>query len=65
VDTGKNPSHPTGVDVTRIGLGAPPRPPLVGKTPRPSGLSMDHGIDYGYCFFLRFVFSVSFALLTT
>ena len=33
----KNPSDPVGVDLARIGLGAPPRPPLAGTTLGPSG----------------------------
>ena len=39
----ENPNDPLGVDLTRIGLGAPPRPPLGGMTPRPSGLGLDGG----------------------
>jgi hypothetical protein len=42
VDASKNPIDPMGMDVTQIGLGAPLRPPLVGKTPHPSSPSMEH-----------------------
>ena len=44
-----NPNDPLSVDLARIGLGAPPRPPLGGATPRPSGLGLDG--DKG-CFLL-------------
>ena len=57
VDTSKNPCDPPGVDVARIGLGAPPRPPLIGETPRPSGSVMEHGTCYSFWFFLCFSFS--------
>ncbi|CAD6215442.1 unnamed protein product [Miscanthus lutarioriparius] len=46
VDTDKNPYDASGMDVARIGLGAPPRPPLVGETPRPSGSGMEHGTEH-------------------
>jgi len=57
VDIDKKPYDPLGADVARIGLGAPPRPPLIGETPRPSGLGMEHGTGYSFCFFLSFSFS--------
>ena len=57
MDTGENPYDPLGADVARIGLGAPPRPPLVGETPRPSGSGMEHGTGYSFWFFLSFSFS--------
>ena len=38
-----DPNDPVGVDVARIGLGAPSRPSLVGETPRPFGLGMALG----------------------
>ena len=49
----ENPDDPLGVDLARIGLGAPPRPPLGGTTPRPSG----PGLDGGEGCFLLVVFS--------
>jgi hypothetical protein len=52
VHTGESPSDPAGVDVAQIGLGSPPRPSLVGGTPRPSGPGMEHGIGRSYRFFL-------------
>ena len=64
MDTGKNPCDPTGMDVAWIGLGVPPRPPLIGETPRPSGLGMEHGTGCSYCLFLAFVLSTPCALLT-
>ena len=42
-DTDENPDDPLGVDLARIGLRAPPRPPLGGMTPRPSSPSLDGG----------------------
>ena len=39
----KNPNDPVGVDLARIGLGAPPRPLLVGATPRPSAPGLAGG----------------------
>ena len=48
----ENPDDPLGVDVARIGLGAPPKPSLDGSTPRPSGA----GLDGGECYFLFLVF---------
>ena len=65
VDTDKNPYDPPGADVARIGLGVPPRPPLVGETHHPSVPGMDHGIGCSFWFFLNFSFSAPFALLTT
>jgi len=50
--TDENPNDPLGVDLARIGLGAPPRSLLVGPTPRPSGA----GLDGGECYFLFLVF---------
>ena len=41
------------MDLSRIGLGAPPRPPLGGSTPRPSGAGLDGG--EGYFLFLVFI----------
>ena len=41
--TNENLNDPLGVDLARIGLGAPPRPPLGGTTPRPSGPGLDGG----------------------
>jgi hypothetical protein len=41
-----NPNDPMGVDLARIGLGAPPRPPLVGMTPGPSGPGQASGEGY-------------------
>ena len=63
-DTSKNPYDPMGMDVAQIGLGAPPRPPLIGKTPRPFGLGMEHGTGCSYCLFPAFVLSAPCALLT-
>jgi hypothetical protein len=56
VDTGKNPIDPVGTDVARIGLGAPPRPSLVGEIPRPSGPGMEHSIGCYYRFSLVLCF---------
>jgi hypothetical protein len=57
VDTGKNLIDPVGVDVARIGLGAPSWPSLVGEIPRPSGLGMEHDIGcyYRFSFVLCFM----------
>ena len=52
--TDENPDDPLGVDLTRIGLGDPPKPPLGGLTPRPSGV----GLDGGKGFFLFLVFAL-------
>ena len=56
VYTGKNPCDPLGMDIAQIGLGAPPRPPLVGETPSPSVPSMEHCTCYSFWFFLSFSF---------
>ena len=61
----KNPCDPSGVDIVRIGLGVPLRPPLSGETPRPSGLGMEHDTGCSFWFFLSFSFSMPHALLTT
>ena len=54
----ENPDDPLGVDLARIGLGAPPRPPLGGTTPRPSGPGLDGGKG---CFLLLvFYFCTTF-----
>ena len=50
----ENPNDPAGVDLARIGFGAPPMPPLTGTAPGPSGPGKAGG--EGYIFFL---FSVS------
>ena len=42
-NTNENPNDPLGVDLVRIGFGAPLRPPLGGMTPRPSGSGLDGG----------------------
>ena len=42
-DTDENPDDPLGVDLARIVLGAPLRPPLGGMTPRPSSPGLDGG----------------------
>ena len=65
MDTGKNPCDPTGMDVAWIGLGVPPKPPLVGETPYPSSPGMEHGIGYSFWFFLSFHFMRLVLLLTT
>jgi hypothetical protein len=49
--TGMNPIDPMGANVAQIGLGAPPRPPLVGETPHPSGPGMEHDTCCSYCLF--------------
>ena len=54
----ENPNDPLGVDLARIGLGAPPRPPLGGLTPHPSGAGLDGG--KGYFLFLIFFVSALF-----
>ena len=56
--TNENPNDPLGMDLTRIGLGAPPRPPLGGPTPRPSDAGLDGG--KGYFLFLFFHFCIIF-----
>ena len=38
-----NPNDTLGVDLARISLGGPSRPPLVGATPRPSALGLAGG----------------------
>ena len=65
VDTGKNPCDPLGVNVAQIGLGVPPKPPLIGETPRPSSPGMEHDTCCSFWFFLSFSFSAPYALLTT
>ena len=39
----ENPNDPLGVDLALIGLGAPPRPLLVGATPLPSAAGLAGG----------------------
>ena len=56
--TDENPNDPLGVDLAWIGLGAPPRPPLGGPTPRPSSAGLDGG--EGYFLFLVFCFCIIF-----
>ena len=51
--TDENTTDSSGVDLARIGLGAPPRSLLVGPTPRPSGAGLDGG--EGYFLFLVFI----------
>ena len=46
----ENPKDPLGVDLTRIGLGAPLRPPLVGATPCPSAPGIAGGEGW-FCLF--------------
>ena len=41
--TDENPNDPLGVDLTWIGLGAPPKPLLGSLTPRSSSASLDGG----------------------
>jgi hypothetical protein len=57
-EAGMNPTDPAGMDVAQIGLGAPPRPPLIGETPHPSGPGMEHGASCSYCLSLSFELSV-------
>ena len=45
-----NPNDPVGVDLARIGLGGPSRPPLVGATPHPSSPGLDGGEGW-FCLF--------------
>ena len=47
---------PVGVDLARIGLGGPLRPPLVGVTPRPSTPGLDDGEGW-FCLFSIFALS--------
>ena len=42
----KNPNDPMGVDLARIGLGAPPRPLLAGIAPEPSSPGQTGGEGY-------------------
>ena len=60
--TDENPNNPLGVDLARICLGAPPRPPLVGMT-RPSGpgLAGDEGC---FCFLFSVLHYLYFICLT-
>ena len=53
-----NPNDPLGVDLARIGLAGPLRPPLVGATPRPSalGLAGSEGWFYFFFYFCAFHF---------
>ena len=61
--TNENPNDPLGVDLARIGLGAPLRPPLEGATPRPSGPCLDG--DEGcfllivFCFYIILCFGLA------
>ena len=58
--TDENPNDPLGVDLVRIGFGAPLRPPLGGMTPRPSGSGLDGGegcfllVVFRFCIILCF-----------
>ena len=52
----ENPSDPMGVDLAQIGLGALPRPPLVGVTPRPFAPGLDGGEGW-FCLFSVFALS--------
>jgi len=45
-----NPNDPLGVDLARIGLGGPSRPPLVGATPHSSALGLA-GREGWFCLF--------------
>jgi len=65
VYTGKNPYDPLGTDIAQIGLGVPPRPPLIGETPYASGPGMEHDTCCSFWFFLSFSFSAPCALLST
>ena len=56
--TDENTTDSSGVDLARIGLGAPPKPPLGGPTPRPSSAGLDGG--KGYFLFLVFCFCIIF-----
>jgi hypothetical protein len=51
-----NPNDPLGVDLARIGLGASPRSPLVGATPRPFALGPFGGEGW-FCLFSIFALS--------
>ena len=51
-----NPNDPMGVDLARIGLGGPSRPPLVGVTPRPFAPGLDGGEGW-FCLFSVFALS--------
>ena len=42
----ENPIELADQDLARVGLGAPPRPPLAGVTPSPSGLGQASGEGY-------------------
>ena len=61
--TNENPNDPLGVDLARIGLGSPPRPPLGGLTPHPFGASLDGGEGYflfpTFCFCIFFIFGLA------
>ena len=57
-DTDENPDDPLGVDLSRIGLGAPPRPPLVGMTPRPSTPGLASGEGW-FCFLFFYFCAIS------
>lgn len=39
--TDENSNDPSGADLAQFGLGAPPRPPLTGSTPCPTGPGLD------------------------
>ena len=54
--TNENLNDPLGVDLARIGLGAPLRPPLGGPTPHPSGAGLNGG--EGYFLYLVFRFYI-------
>jgi len=60
--TDENPNDPLGVDLTQIGLGALPKPPLGGLTPRPSGVGLDGGKDYFLFLVFRFYIIFIFGL---
>ena len=52
-----NPNDPMGVDLARVGLGGPSRPPLVGVTPRPTASGLAGGEGW-FCLFSVSVLSI-------
>ena len=58
----ENPDDPLGVDLARIGLRAPPRPPLGGMTPRPSSPGLDGGEGCFLLLVFRFCIIFCFGL---
>jgi hypothetical protein len=44
-----------GASISRVGLELPPRPPIVGPTPRPTAPRLERGMGLCLCFFNSFI----------